>query len=162
MEKNFIEYCELSLKFGMKFAPFSSIFHSMNKSEQNSADILHFFRVILTIVTIHLSDFYIIQWDFMKFNDISQNYQNVMKFLGIILCFHSVLMYFVDFLFLFQCFWKLSTKFQFQILLSFGQIQNFKISDLIIAKVKKVNIAVTYSVTNFMLMLITYSPSTIL
>ncbi len=30
--KNWVEYCELSLKFWMRFAQLSSIFHGMNES----------------------------------------------------------------------------------------------------------------------------------
>jgi hypothetical protein len=60
-----------------------------------------------------------------------------MKFLDITLCFRSVSMYFVDSL-------LVLSKVDHKISASFGLIQNFEISDLTMAKVKKVNIAVTY------------------
>jgi hypothetical protein len=60
-----------------------------------------------------------------------------MKFLGIRLCFRSVSMYFVDSL-------LVLSKVDLKISASFRLIQNFEISDLAMAKVKKVNIAVTY------------------
>jgi hypothetical protein len=44
---------------------------------------------------------------FYKTNNISQNFS------GIILCFCSVVMYFVDFRFYFCCFQKMTAKFQF-------------------------------------------------
>jgi hypothetical protein len=60
-----------------------------------------------------------------------------MKFLGIMLCFRSVSMYFVDSL-------LVLSKVDHKISASFRLIRNFEISDLAMAKVKKVNIAVTY------------------
>ncbi len=71
---------------------------------------------------------------FHKTNDISQNFS------GIILCFCSVAMYFVDFQFSFRYFQKMTAKFH----ISFEQIRNFKVSNLVMAKVEKVNMAVTY------------------
>ncbi len=64
-----------------------------------------------------------------------KNYEIVWKFMklhSIILCFHSVLMYSVDF-----CFQKLTAKF-------WSLLYWCEISDLAIEKVKKVNIAVMY------------------
>jgi hypothetical protein len=52
--------------------------------------------------------------------------------------------YFVDFWFHFWYFQKMTPK----ILVSFVQIQNFEVSNLAMAKVQKVNIAVTYRKTN--------------
>ncbi len=62
---------------------------------------------------------------FHKTNSISWNFS------GIILCFHSVTMYFVDFRFCFRYFQKMTAKFQFcsnrfKIL----KIQNFEVSNL--------------------------------
>ncbi len=53
-----------------------------------------------------------------------------MRFLGIKLCFHSVMMYFVNFRFCFWCFQKLTAKFS-------SRLDRFKIADLAMVKVKK-------------------------
>ncbi len=58
---------------------------------------------------------------------------------GIILRFHSVAMYFVDSQFPFWYFWKMTGK----ISVSLKQIWNFKVLNLAMAKVEKVNITVT-------------------
>ncbi len=71
---------------------------------------------------------------FHKTNDISQNFS------GKTLEFCEILKYFVDFQFRFQYFQKMTAKFQ----LLLKQIWNFKVSHFSMAKVKKVNIAVTY------------------
>jgi hypothetical protein len=54
--------------------------------------------------------------------------------------FREIAKYFVDFRFRFRYFQKLTAKFWFLL----KQIQNFKVSNLAMVKVKKVNIAVTY------------------
>ena len=54
--------------------------------------------------------------------------------LWLILWFHSILMYFINFCLCFQCFQKFTAK----ISVSFGLVQNFEISDLAKAKVEKV------------------------
>ncbi len=70
------------------------------------------------------------------FSHISQNFD------GILLFFHSISMYFVNFRLCFQCFQKLTAKF-------WSHSDWFKISDLAMAKVEKVNIAVIQlSITN--------------
>jgi hypothetical protein len=84
-------------------------------------------------------------------NNISQNCSSIT------LGFREVAKYFGDFLFCFQYFQKMTAKFQFhlnrfKISVSFEQIQNFKVSNLAMAKVKKINIAVTlccHSCLNF-------------
>ncbi len=50
-----------------------------------------------------------ILWKLTQFHEISW------YFIGIILCFRSVAMYFVDFQFPFRCFWKLTAKFRFHL-----------------------------------------------
>ncbi len=72
-----------------------------------------------------------------KFHDTEEMSWN---FIGIVLCFRSVAMYLVQFRFRFWCFQKLTAKFQFHS----NRFENFKVSNLVMAKVKKVNIAVTY------------------
>ncbi len=66
-EKNFIQYCELLLKFWKKFAQLSSIFHGINESLQNSADIWHLFNLILAIFT-------------LKSFRLLQNFEKIMRF----------------------------------------------------------------------------------
>jgi hypothetical protein len=56
--KNFVEYSEFLLKFWMNICQHSSIFHGMNKTYWNLADIWQFFHVILTIFTLNILDFY--------------------------------------------------------------------------------------------------------
>jgi len=70
---------------------------------------------------------------FHKTNNISQNFS------GITFDFREILKYFVDFCL--QFFQKMTAKFQF--LLNRFEISKF--SDFLMAKVKKVNIAITYS-----------------
>ncbi len=70
---------------------------------------------------------------FCKANNISRNFS------GIKLCFYSIAIYFVDFLVLLLVLSKDDCK----ILVLFEHIQNFEVSNLTMAKVKKVNIAVT-------------------
>ncbi len=70
---------------------------------------------------------------FCKANNISWNFS------GIKLCFHSNAIYFVDFLVLLLVLSKDDCK----ILVLFEHIQNFEVSNLTMAKVKKVSITVT-------------------
>ncbi len=92
-KKNFVKYCQLSLKFWTKFAQLSFIVYGMKENYQNLANICQFFKVILSIFTLNLSGFFqnllrsheILQgfmifyefvWylqTFMKVYDISQN-----------------------------------------------------------------------------------------
>jgi hypothetical protein len=60
-EKNFIKYCELSLKFWMKFAQLSSIFHGMN-------ELLTKFRQYLTLFQSFQQYLALIFWTFTEFN----------------------------------------------------------------------------------------------
>jgi hypothetical protein len=71
---------------------------------------------------------------FHETNDISQNFS------GITLGFHDISKHFADFQFRFQYFQKMTAKFQFHS----NRFENFKVSHFSMAKVKKVNIAVTY------------------
>ncbi len=71
---------------------------------------------------------------FHETNNISQNFSG--KTVG----FCEISKYFVDFQFRFWYFQKMTAKFQF--LSNISKLQSFT---LLIAKVKKVNIAVTYS-----------------
>ncbi len=50
--------------------------------------------------------------NFIEYCELSLKF--LAKFYCLILCFHSVAMYFVDFLFRFHCFQKLTAKFQFR------------------------------------------------
>jgi hypothetical protein len=76
-QKNFINYCKLLLRFWMKFAQLSSIFYGMNESYRNSANIRHFFQVVLTIFTLNLLGFYIIQQEITRNNEVLRNFMKV-------------------------------------------------------------------------------------
>jgi hypothetical protein len=65
---------------------------------------------------------------FHETNNISQNFS------GVILAFHEVAKYFVDFWFCFQYFRKMTAKFQFQS----NRFEIFKVLNVAMAKVKKV------------------------
>ncbi len=105
------------MKLSRYLTVFPSIFsNTYLKSFGLLQNLMRNYKILLTLMKFHES------------NKISQN------FIVILLCFHLVLMYFIDFCFRFQCFQKL-------VLLE--QIQNLKVLNLSMAKVKKVNIAVT-------------------
>jgi hypothetical protein len=65
---------------------------------------------------------------FHETNNISQNFS------GVILAFHEVAKYFVDFRFCFQYFQKMIAKFQFHS----NRFEIFKVLNVAMAKVKKV------------------------
>jgi hypothetical protein len=89
----------------------------------------------------NLTIFYEIFTIFNESYEISRKLTQFHKISNFQLQFCSILMYFIDFCFCFWCFQKLTAK--------FGLIWNFKISDLTMVKVEKVNIAVMYEGLHF-------------
>ncbi len=69
-----------------------------------------FLKVILTIFFLNLLVFYQIWQEIVRFYNSSWDF--TWDFSGIILCSHSVVMYFVDFLFCSWYFWKMTAKFR--------------------------------------------------
>ncbi len=127
MRQNFVKTNSLGLRktslITLNFGPFSIAWMKVNKIELIFDSVSKSFKQHLPEIFCSFTEFNDRLWDLTKFYDISQNWQN---FLGIIFCFHSTVMYFVDFWFLLSVISKADRK----ILVSFWLIQIFKVSTL--------------------------------